>query len=216
MLRRHARPWGRDTHAAGPAAATSTTTSGDSRGWCGGDCVVGVSWNNYQEERWAKSDEPAIKAAIEAGGGTYISNDAKSSAETQATNVENLISPGRQRADRPRPGRRRRSCRRSSRRRAGHPGHRLRPPDRGPARVLHHLRQRRGRPDAGRPIFEEVPEGNYVIIKGNQADANADFLRGGSRRSSVTRSRPATSRSSARPTPTTGIRPTPRPTWSSS
>ena len=27
-------------------------------------CTVGVSWNNYQEERWAKWDEPAIKAAI--------------------------------------------------------------------------------------------------------------------------------------------------------
>src|SRR5512141_100939 len=57
-----------------------------------GGCTIGVSWNNYQEERWAKWDEPAIKAAIAAGGGTYISNDAKSSAETQATNVENLIS----------------------------------------------------------------------------------------------------------------------------
>jgi len=32
-------------------------------------CTVGVSWNNYQEERWAKWDEPAIKAAISAGGG---------------------------------------------------------------------------------------------------------------------------------------------------
>ena len=53
-----------------------------------------MSWNNYQEERWAKWDEPALKAAIEAGGGTYISNDAKSSAETQASNVENLISQG--------------------------------------------------------------------------------------------------------------------------
>ena len=57
-------------------------------------CTVGVSWNNYQEERWAKWDEPAIKAAVEAGGGKYISNDAKSSAETQASNVENLISQG--------------------------------------------------------------------------------------------------------------------------
>ena len=63
-------------------------------GGAGGDCVVGVSWNNYQEERWAKFDEPAIKAAVEAGGGSYISNDAKSSAETQASNVENLISQG--------------------------------------------------------------------------------------------------------------------------
>ena len=76
---------------------------GDHRGLDGPDhrgpgaaagCTVGVSWNNYQEERWAKWDEPAIKAAIEAGGGTYISNDAKSSAETQTTNVENLISQG--------------------------------------------------------------------------------------------------------------------------
>ena len=40
------------------------------------NCVVGVSWNNYQEERWAKWDEPAIQAAVAAGGGTYISNDA--------------------------------------------------------------------------------------------------------------------------------------------
>ena len=63
-----------------------------SGGAAAGDCTVGMSWNNYQEERWAKWDEPAIKAAIAAGGGKYISNDAKSSAETQATNVESLIS----------------------------------------------------------------------------------------------------------------------------
>ena len=72
-------------------SASNTTASGDS---AGGKCVVGVSWNNYQEERWAKFDEPAIKEAVEAGGGTYVSNDAKSSAETQASNVENLISQG--------------------------------------------------------------------------------------------------------------------------
>ena len=71
------------------AAGGATTTAA-----AGGKCKVGVSWNNYQEERWAKWDEPAIKKAVEAGGGTYISNDAKSSAETQATNVENLISQG--------------------------------------------------------------------------------------------------------------------------
>ena len=83
---------GAATTAAGAAttAAGAATTTGDG----GGGCTVGVSWNNYQEERWAKWDEPAIKAAIEAGGGTYISNDAKSSAETQASNVENLISQG--------------------------------------------------------------------------------------------------------------------------
>src|SRR5438034_8915874 len=57
-------------------------------------CTVGVSWNNYQEERWAKWDEPAMKDAISKGGGKYVSNDAKSSAETQASNVDNLISQG--------------------------------------------------------------------------------------------------------------------------
>src|SRR5438105_14255618 len=57
-------------------------------------CTVGVSWNNYQEERWAKWDEPAIKAAISAGGGKYVSNDAKSSAEAQASKLDNLISQG--------------------------------------------------------------------------------------------------------------------------
>ena len=76
------------TEAAGSAAPAGTAAAG------GGDCVVGVSWNNFQEERWGKFDEPAIKAAIEAGGGSYVSNDAKSSAETQASNVENLISQG--------------------------------------------------------------------------------------------------------------------------
>src|SRR5438093_12758889 len=57
-------------------------------------CTIGVSWNNYQEERWAKWDEPAIKKAITDAGGKYISNDAKSSAETQASNVDNMISQG--------------------------------------------------------------------------------------------------------------------------
>ncbi|MEK0415198.1 MAG: hypothetical protein RL352_595, partial [Actinomycetota bacterium] len=52
-----------DTEAATEEAATEEASG----------CIVGVSWNNYQEERWAKWDEPAIKAAVEAGGGTYIS-----------------------------------------------------------------------------------------------------------------------------------------------
>ncbi|ODN71933.1 hypothetical protein A6302_00765 [Methylobrevis pamukkalensis] len=36
------------------------------------DIVVGVSWSNFQEERW-KTDEAAIKSALEAAGATYIS-----------------------------------------------------------------------------------------------------------------------------------------------
>ncbi len=33
--------------------------------------VVGVSWSNFQEERW-KKDEAAIKAALDAAGAKYI------------------------------------------------------------------------------------------------------------------------------------------------
>ena len=56
--------------------------------------TVGVSWNNYNEERWARWDEPAIKEALDAAGATYISTDAGSSAEQQLADVENLIAQG--------------------------------------------------------------------------------------------------------------------------
>ncbi|SFJ41221.1 substrate-binding domain-containing protein [Jannaschia pohangensis] len=55
--------------------------------------VVGVSWSNFQEERW-KTDEAAIKAALEAAGATYISADAQASAAKQLTDVEALIAQG--------------------------------------------------------------------------------------------------------------------------
>ncbi|MDZ4095821.1 MAG: substrate-binding domain-containing protein, partial [Paracoccaceae bacterium] len=55
--------------------------------------TVGVSWSNFQEERW-KTDEGAIKAALEAAGNTYISSDAQNSAAKQLTDVESLIAQG--------------------------------------------------------------------------------------------------------------------------
>jgi D-xylose transport system substrate-binding protein len=143
------------------------------------DCVVGVSWNNYQEERWAKWDEPALKAAIEAGGGTYISNDAASSSERQASNVENLISQGAKVVVV-----------------LAQDGTAIKPAvadaiangvpviayDRliedPQALYITFDNVEVGRMQA-RAILEAMPEGNYVFIKGNQADANADFLRGG-------------------------------------
>ncbi|MGA9596636.1 MAG: hypothetical protein WBV06_10785, partial [Acidimicrobiia bacterium] len=60
----------------GDDSSTTTTTSGAAETTTaapGAALTVGVSWNNYNEERWAKADEPAMKAAIEAAGGTYIS-----------------------------------------------------------------------------------------------------------------------------------------------
>jgi D-xylose transport system substrate-binding protein len=164
-----------DDDTAAPTAAGGATTAAAA----GGGCVVGVSWNNYQEERWAKWDEPAIKAAISAAGGTYISNDAKSSAETQATNVENLISQGAKvliilaqdgTAIKP------------SVAKAVAAGVPVVAYDRliedPKALYVTFDNVEVGRLEA-KAVFAAVPKGNYVIIKGNKADANADFLRSG-------------------------------------
>ena len=53
--------------------------------------TIAVSWKTFQEERW-KTDEAAIKAAVEAAGDTYISTDAQGSAAKQAADIEGLIS----------------------------------------------------------------------------------------------------------------------------
>ena len=160
-------------------AACSTPGAAPGGSTAAGDCTVGMSWNNYQEERWAKWDEPAIKAAVEAGGGTYIANDAKSSAETQATNVENLITQG---ADvviilaeddvaiKPSV---------TSAIAEGTPviAYDRLIEDPGVLYITFDNIEV-GRMQA-RVIFEQVPEGKYAIIKGNEADANARFLREG-------------------------------------
>ena len=57
------------------------------------DVTVGVSWSNFQEERW-KTDEAAIKKALGASGAKYISADAQGSPSKQLTDVESLISKG--------------------------------------------------------------------------------------------------------------------------
>ncbi len=55
--------------------------------------TIGVSWSNFQEERW-KRDEAAIKAAIEAAGDRYISADAQGSNEKQRADIDALITKG--------------------------------------------------------------------------------------------------------------------------
>jgi D-xylose transport system substrate-binding protein len=146
----------------------------------GGDgLVVGVSWNNYNEERWAKADEPAIQEALAAAGAEYISTDAGSSAEQQLADVEQLIADGA-----------------NALIILAQDGTAILPAvqsaleqgipviaydrlieDPG-AFYLTFDNVEVGRMQA-RAILEAVPEGNYVFIKGNQADANADFLFGG-------------------------------------
>jgi len=55
--------------------------------------VIGVSWSNFQEERW-KTDEAAMTAAIAAAGDKYISADAQSSPQKQLTDIESMITQG--------------------------------------------------------------------------------------------------------------------------
>lgn len=77
------------TAASAPASVAAESPAGSA---AAGACHVGVSWPTFQEERYGLRDEPGIKGVIEAGGGTYTGNDAKLSPETQAANVEALIS----------------------------------------------------------------------------------------------------------------------------
>ncbi|MGH8924662.1 MAG: substrate-binding domain-containing protein [Acidimicrobiia bacterium] len=167
-----------ETTAAAPAtsAAGAATTSppGDDD-----EVIVGVSWNNYNEERWAKSDEPNIVAALEQVVATYISADAGSSAEQQLADVENLIAQGADVLII-----------------LAQDGEAILPAvasalEQGiPVIAYDRLIENPGvlyitfdNVGVGRlqaeVIFGLVPEGNYAIIKGNQADANADFLREG-------------------------------------
>jgi D-xylose transport system substrate-binding protein len=57
-------------------------------------CTVGVSWNNFQQRRWAATDKPNMKKVIEAGGGTYIDKDANLNSLQQITDVSTLIQQG--------------------------------------------------------------------------------------------------------------------------
>ncbi len=165
--------------AAGSAAPPASAGSGGGASAAATGCKVGVSWNNYQEERWAKWDEPAIKAALAAGGATYDSNDAKSSATTQASNVETLIANGAKvviilaqdgTAIKP------------SVTAALNAGVPVIAYDRliEDPKVLYITFDNVlvGNLQAT-AVFAAQPTGTYAVIKGNKADANADFLRSG-------------------------------------
>ena len=72
-------------------AATTGTTPTAVPSAAAKACKVGVAWATFQEERYGLRDEPGLKGAVEAGGGTYVGNDAKLSPITQAANVEALL-----------------------------------------------------------------------------------------------------------------------------
>jgi D-xylose transport system substrate-binding protein len=142
--------------------------------------TIGVSWSNFQEERW-KTDETAIKAAIAAAGDKYISADAQSSAQKQLTDIESLIAqnanvlivlPQDSSAIAP------------AVQKAVDEGIPVIGYDRlienSNAFYLTFDNKEVGRLQA-RGVFAVKPQGNYVFIKGSSADPNADFLFAGQR-----------------------------------
>jgi D-xylose transport system substrate-binding protein len=159
--------------------AACTGGGGASEPAAGGDCTVGVSWNNYQEERWALRDEPNIQAALDEVGAEYISADAGSSEEQQASDVENLLTQGAnviiilaQNTETILP----------SVEAAIDQGVPVIAYDRliesADTLYVSFDNVRVGEMQA-EAVLEVVSEGNFVIIKGNGADANSDFLRQG-------------------------------------
>ena len=142
------------------------------------ELTVGVSWSNFQEERW-KTDEAAIKGALEAAGVKYISADAQSSSSKQLSDVESLIAQGvdaliilAQDAQAIGP----------AVQAAADEGIPVVGYDRfiedNRAFYLTFDNVEVGRMQA-RAVFAAMPKGRYVMIKGSGTDPNADFLRGG-------------------------------------
>ena len=80
--------------ATGAAPSESAATSPSASASAAASCTVGVSWNNFQQPRWAATDQPNMKKTVEDGGGTFIEADANLSNERQLTDVDTLISQG--------------------------------------------------------------------------------------------------------------------------
>lgn len=57
------------------------------------DFVIGMSWANYQEERW-KIDEAGLRAGLDELGATLVTADAQSSNERQAADIDGLLARG--------------------------------------------------------------------------------------------------------------------------
>jgi D-xylose transport system substrate-binding protein len=140
--------------------------------------VVGVSWSNFQEERW-KTDEAAIKAQLEKLGAKYISADAGGSPEKQLGDIEGLMSKGAKALivlamDKD----------------AILPAVNKAAKQKVPVVAYDRLIEAPGvfyitfdNVEVGRlqarAVYKVQPKGNYVMIKGSPTDPNANFLRAG-------------------------------------
>jgi len=140
--------------------------------------VVGVSWSNFQEERW-KTDEAAIREGLHSRGARYLSSDAQGSSEKQLSDVEGLIARG---ADV--------LILLAQDSGAIHPALTLARAEGIPVIAYDRLIESPGvfyisfdNVEVGRLQARSLqalrPEGRYVFIKGSAQDPNSDFVHGG-------------------------------------
>lgn len=140
--------------------------------------TVGVSWSNFQEERW-KTDEKAIKDELVKAGASYVSADAGGSPEKQLGDIDSLIAKGAKvlivlamDKDAIQPAIAKAKARNipviAYDRLIEAPG----------VFYITFDNKEVGRMQA-RGVFAAKPKGQYVMIKGSPTDPNADFLRAG-------------------------------------
>jgi D-xylose transport system substrate-binding protein len=140
--------------------------------------IVGVSWSNFQEERW-KTDEKAIKEQLAKAGAAYASADAGGSPEKQLADIDGLIAKGAKALivlamdkDAILPAVAKAKARNipiiAYDRLIEAPG----------VFYITFDNKEVGRMQA-RGVYAVKPKGNYVMIKGSPTDPNADFLRAG-------------------------------------
>lgn len=161
--------WAAATLAVGSMASMTALAAGP---------VVGVSWSNFQEERW-KTDETAIKAELARLGASYVSADAGGSPEKQIGDVESLLAKGAKvliilamDKDAIQPALNKAKARKVP----------VLAYDRliEAPEVFYLTFDNRevGRLQA-KAVLAAKPQGRYVMIKGSPSDPNADFLRAG-------------------------------------
>ncbi len=153
-----------------PALALAATIAGSALTAAkADDLIVGVSWSNFQEERW-KTDEAAIKAGV--GEGRCEVHQRRRPERPHQAAQRRAEPDCRRRQGLDHPG-------------AGRQGHRARH-HRGYDRLIENPgayyltfdNKEVGRMQADY-VFKAQPKGNYVFIKGCQCDPNADFLHEG-------------------------------------
>ena len=140
--------------------------------------VVGVSWSNFQEERW-KTDEAAMKTELARQGASYVSADAGGSPEKQIADVESLLAKGAKvlivlamDKDAIQPALNKAKARKVP---VLAYDRLIEAPE---VFYLSFDNREVGRLQA-KAVLAAKPKGRYVMIKGSPSDPNADFLRAG-------------------------------------